>query len=158
MEARTVKESFWLRVNKRGPFILKTRCWEWIGSKQSKGYGQFWNKVTTVRAHRWSYEFHIAPIRNNLLICHKCDNPGCVNPEHLFAGTQQDNIKDCSLKKRLAPVAGEVNGRSKLTNKQVLDIRSRPVYRGINIDLAKEFNVSPPSICNIRKKKIWKHL
>lgn len=74
-------------------------CWLWDNNKDK--YGQVWiSKNKSIRAHRWSYEFFIGPI-GNLIICHDCDTPGCVNPFHLFAGTQKDNITDASTRKRL---------------------------------------------------------
>lgn len=68
-------------------------CWIWQGRKDKDGYGIMWNKKAT-KAHRYSYEIHFGQIPNNLIICHKCDNPGCVNPKHIYAGTHSDNAKD----------------------------------------------------------------
>lgn len=73
-------------------------CWLWKGPRQ-RGYGYFFNGEKTVRAHRWSYEYFKEPL-NDLLCCHHCDNPSCVNPFHLFSGTQSDNMQDCVKKGR----------------------------------------------------------
>lgn len=75
-------------------------CWNWKGATVGFGYGHYWNGTKNVRAHRFVYEFAFGKIEDGLCICHKCDNPKCVNPLHLFAGTQSDNMKDCYAKKR----------------------------------------------------------
>lgn len=90
------EEKFWHKVEKTA------KCWIWTGYKNKKGYGTFY-KITekqTVRAHRFSYELHKGKFNKKLLICHKCDNPSCVNPEHLFLGTAKDNTNDCIKKGR----------------------------------------------------------
>ena len=104
----------------------------------------------------WSYEFHKGPIPKGLCVCHRCDNPPCVNPDHLFVGTNLDNTKDRNQKKRHS--FGEHHASAKLTEKQVLDIRSRPISWGSNSLIAKEFNVDRSVISNIRRGKTWKHL
>jgi hypothetical protein len=75
-------------------------CWEWTGSKTQKGYGQLRLWRVTQMAHRCSYLFHIGPIPVGMMVCHKCDNPGCVRPDHLFLGTAKDNTSDMFNKKR----------------------------------------------------------
>lgn len=85
-----------------------TQCWEWQGCVRNpkKPYGHIGvgsrldGTRKSVYAHRLSYEIHIGPIENNLLVCHKCDNPRCINPDHLFLGTHQDNVDDCIKKGR----------------------------------------------------------
>lgn len=77
-----------------------TGCWEWTKSRGEKGYGQIWVVDKFVRVPRAAYELYIGPIPDGLNVCHKCDNPPCFNPDHLFAGTQSDNIKDCVEKGR----------------------------------------------------------
>lgn len=75
-------------------------CWEWIAHKSPSGYGYIGYKEKIIRAHRAAYELYIGKIPNGLCVCHKCDNPGCVRPDHLFLGTHRENMKDRNLKSR----------------------------------------------------------
>src|SRR5882672_10379584 len=87
---------FWRKVDKR-PF----GCWVWTAWKNSKGYGNFNIGERKWKAHRLSYTFFYGPIPDGLLVLHRCDNPSCVNPDHLFLGTARDNFQDAISKKRL---------------------------------------------------------
>lgn len=87
---------FWSKVQKGGP----DECWIWTGSKTPSGYGQLRIRQRACVAHRFSYELNIGPVPNSLFVCHRCDNPGCVNPGHLFLGNQQDNVADMVRKGR----------------------------------------------------------
>lgn len=92
---RTLKR-FWERVDKKS----KEDCWNWLRSKDTGGYGQFWFLGKNIRASRYSWIVHNGGISNNLWVLHKCDNPACCNPNHLFLGTNSDNIKDSYNKGR----------------------------------------------------------
>lgn len=93
-------EEFARRINENGSLILDTPCWEWIGNKSQNGYGQFSSRYFSTLAHRASWEIFVGPIPDGLYICHRCDNKSCVNPEHLFLGTQHDNMLDMVQKGR----------------------------------------------------------
>lgn len=85
---------FWTKVK------IAKQCWEWTASTYKKGYGSFWLNGRNVRAHRFSYEMLIGPIPAGMKVLHKCDNPKCVRPDHLFLGTINDNNKDKARKNR----------------------------------------------------------
>ncbi len=100
-------------------------CWKFTGKKTKEGYGrlvayeQVTNHQTIIPAHRYSYELHIKPIPEGLLVLHKCDNPECCNPKHLFLGTHVDNAQDM-LNKGRAPRKGMLARNRKLTEEQVI--------------------------------------
>lgn len=150
------EERFWTKVNKRGPLILKSRCWVWTGCRGLDGYGRLIINGRLTLAHRFSYQLKTGPIQNGLCILHKCDNPPCVRISHLVGGTQGDNVRDCFRKKRHR--FGDGHRNAKLTDKQALDIRSRIPCLGIGARLAKEFSVSRATISRIRNGKRWKHI
>lgn len=97
-------EEFANKINENGSLILDTPCWEWMGTKNPNGYGSFSSRYFSGLAHRASWEIFVGPIPDGLFICHKCDNKSCVNPEHLFLGTQYDNMQDKAQKDRLAKI------------------------------------------------------
>lgn len=151
-------ERFWAKVHKNGSLVLTSRCWEWSGYRDVDGYGTIWKSGTNAKAHRVSFEINVGPIANGLFVCHRCDNPPCVNPDHLFLGSALENKRDCLHKGRLNPALGESHGQSRLTIEQVLDIRSRAAYRGLTVNLAKEFGVHHMTISLIRNRKKWRHV
>jgi hypothetical protein len=161
MDASVVAK-FWVKVNRRGPLhsILKTRCWLWLGPIGVNGYGRFSFDGLRVPAHRvaWLIARGRWPYPHGL---HKCDNPPCCNPAHLFEGTQQDNNLDMLRKGRASGgrLPGELNKNSKLTTELVLAIRSRYLAGGVSQrELGREFGVSNVQVANIVHKRVWKNV
>ena len=97
-DTRPPEKRFWKFIVVRP----RTRCWLWTGAREEKGYGHFAVNGRPVRAHRFSYEMLVWPIPDGLFVLHRCDQPGCVNPDHLFLGTTDDNMLDMVLKGRSA--------------------------------------------------------
>lgn len=140
-------------------FYSPDGCWYWTGSVRGwqRKYGSFKFNGIMKAAHRVSYIIYIGNIPLDMHVLHSCDNPKCVNPNHLFIGTHQDNMDDRKAKNREAITRGESNGRALLSEKQVLMIRyARRVIR--HKDVAKIFKVSLPTIEKIFQKKLWKHI
>lgn len=128
-------------------------CWLWFGPVDENGYGRVRNGSKKIRVHRLSYEIHKGPIPQGLVACHRCDVPGCVNPEHLFVGTLADNIADRDAKGRQA--RGERGAGSKLTSNNVLSILADGrTHRAIGED----YGVSHRTVGEIKRGRKWKHL
>jgi hypothetical protein len=135
-------------------------CFLWMAGADSDGYGWFYigtqnGKQISCAAHRFSWELQNGPIPKSKHILHKCDTPSCVNPDHLYLGTNSDNQLDAHARSRHPSRKGVLHPLVKLTDGNVVEIRGSP---GKGVDLAKQFRVSPATICNIRKRKTWKHL
>jgi len=164
----SLDDAFWARVNKDGPVVRPELgpCWQWIGSvHRVTGYGQLQHgrrgaKVSW-RAHRLSYFLNVGELVDGLVILHACDNPACVNPRHLSQGTHQDNNDDMRHKGRdrtKYPVwRGEAHFSAKLTNEQVLEIRSLK-GRETQPALARRYGVCRATIDNIQRRVNWKHI
>jgi hypothetical protein len=134
-----------------------TGCWNWTGSKDGKGYGMVMRNGRTWRVHRVVYVHYFGDIPEGNLVCHKCDNPSCFNPDHLFTGTILDNNRDREEKGRGADRHGEKHGMSKLTNEQVMEIRQ--IGRTMSQrKIGKLFGVSHCMVGYILKRKSWTHI
>ena len=140
-------------------------CWIWIAAKNDKGYGVLGRgrRIDGIgRAHRLSYEFfHCCNLNPEQCVCHICDNPPCVNPHHLFVGSNLDNIKDMIAKGRhkLPPIKyGEESSNAKLNNEKVKIIRSLAKAGLSSRKIARMFEVSKSTILKIINKKLWGHL
>ena len=138
----------------------ETGCWEWQAGTTIHGYGRIRVASKSRKAHRVSYELHVGPIPNGMHVCHRCDRPCCVNPEHLFLGTPADNMRDRDQKGRCRPPKGEEHYKTKLTASEVALIREaveRLPYGGVSF-LARWFGVSQASISDIRRGRTWTHV
>jgi hypothetical protein len=114
-----ISERFWPKVDKDAD----GGCWVWTASRNEQGYGCCGFNGRTYTAHRLSYELARGPIPPGMHVLHRCDNPPCVNPEHLFVGDQSDNMRDMYGKGRGANRQGELSGAAKLTESQVREIK-----------------------------------
>ncbi len=147
------EQRFWEKVNKDGPIPLHRPelgpCWEWIANAQSRGYGLFWNEGRNVFAHRFAWESENGPMPLWLHGCHHCDNKRCVRPSHIFAGTQSENIQDCSDKGRLVILRGVDHPGARLTPEQVRFIRDNP-HIPLTV-LGRKFGVMHSTVGKVRK-------
>lgn len=154
------EDRFWKKVNKEGPVhtILNSKCWIWLGPLKGDRYGRLKNVKGEYKPHRFSWNLHIGKIPVGLQVLHKCDTPTCVNPKHLFLGTQQDNIEDMRLKGRTTKgrcfnPTGK-NGSTKLTEKDILEIRKK-YKKGNGLVLAEEYGVNGSTISRIITGARW---
>ena len=150
---------FWAKVRR------SSGCWEWTASCAAKGYGQLVLKLSDGSqkrwlAHRLSWVLHfgeipLGPGYHGTCVLHRCDNPKCVKPAHLFLGTNADNVHDMMVKGRMSlkRATGEAHGSAKLNAQQVLSIRNDERSRTV---IAKEYCVHPNTISNVRRGLKWK--
>jgi hypothetical protein len=133
-------------------------CWLWTGSRNELGYGMVWDRTKKwgkKRATHVSWEIHFGAIPKGQVVCHKCDNPPCVRPDHLFLGTQKENLQDMARKRR--STIGERNPGAKVTEEIVRAIRQQPssLY---DREVAQMFHISRKQVGNIRRRHSWKHV
>lgn len=150
------KERFWAQVEKPPD---GQGCWLWRGYLTYQGYGKFSIRVNekwqTTPAHRFSHEEVNGPILDDRFVLHHCDVPACVNPDHLYLGTQADNMADKVRRSRQA--RGAKNGNSVLTEEEVDIIRERLIAGEKQKNIAKDLNISKNVVSAIKFNKIWKH-
>jgi hypothetical protein len=160
---RPIAERFWEKVVWNGD---EDECWEWQGATRRGGYGTIGRGGTrgvgngNVSAHRFSWEFFNGSIPEDLHVLHACDNPACVNPAHLWLGTNADNSADRDQKGRgrWAPPKGERHWRAKLNPDAVRAIREG-AKRGVRwIDLAERFGVSESAVAHVLCGRTWTHV
>jgi hypothetical protein len=130
--------------------VPESGCWLWTSGWDSDGYGLAANNV---KAHRLSFELHTGPIPKGFFVCHRCDTPACVNPEHLFLGTPLDNSRDMAEKGR--SVKGQKQTNSKLTE---ADVRRIVASTEPSASLCKRLGVSSCLIRHIRNGRAWRHI
>ena len=149
-------EGLFYRLMERTRRRLAPGCWEWMGSRSKNGYGMIGLHGKLYFVHRVSWQLQHGPIPVNVL--HRCDNPPCWNPDHLFLGDQADNMQDCSRKGRLNSACGDQANKS-LTAVDVLEIRRRYGWGGWTLTALSDFyGVSIPNVAAIIHRRIWSHL
>lgn len=147
-------ERFWSQVKKTDD------CWLWTG-RCLRGYGQLSmgsRKAGIKGTHRVSWELHHGPIPKGLSVLHKCDNPACVRPDHLFLGTQQDNLQDMRNKKRNRTALGEKTGNVTLTAEVVLEIRRLHALGVVPKAIAAQFSIERSLVYQVVNRVNWKHI
>lgn len=162
LRAKTV-DRFWEYV------VRKPRgCWGWGSAMCPKGYGYMCIDYTNFKAHRLSYFIHYNVDPGDLMVCHRCDNPSCTNPRHLFLGTHSQNMLDSVRKGRhrsnqvrgasLPQFSGERNANAKLSSKDVTSILAASVNGVTGVDLARKYGVTPTAIWYVLHGKTHKAL
>lgn len=148
-------DRFWAKVNKS-----RGECWEWTACKTGDGYGQFSLKGQAQLAHRVSWRLANGEIPDGMCVCHSCDTPSCVNPAHLFLGTQSDNMADMKKKGRHKgwDMTGEKGPNARLDNESIIRIRDYIKSGMSQSKIADIFGVSQTAICHINTGAAWSHI
>lgn len=150
-------DRFWQKVDR-----ASDGCWIWTGACNAAGYGVLHGRERL--AHRFSFELHHgAGSADGVLVLHRCDNPPCVRPDHLFPGTNLDNVRDMQAKGRQRPpdMRGERHPSARLTEQQVVEIRAEYIARSRSHGakpLAARYSVTPAHIEQIVRRKTWSHV
>lgn len=150
------QQRFWSNVDKSG------ECWLWTARRASGRYGQFRLCGKFLTAHRVSYEIHHGSIPTGLFVLHSCDNPLCVNPSHLRAGTAQENAQDREARGRHPHPRKQRVPKgpppAKLTPEAVVEIRRCALLKESTNSIARRFKVSPKTVRNVLQGKLWRHV
>lgn len=137
-----------------------TLCWNWTGAKTPAGYGKMTRDRKTVAAHRFMWATYRGPIQEGECVLHRCDNPSCCNPDHLFIGSQRDNVADMHEKGRAA-CRGPASERAnfvKLTPEKVREIRGLAARGLYQREIAQMYGVTQPLVGYIVRRETWKNV
>ncbi len=153
-----IEQRFWEKVDKSGD------CWVWTAAKRGNGYGAFKIDRKMHQAHRLAYEYTFGKIPEGLFACHKCDNRICVNPHHIFLGTNSDNMKDAWNKGRLVKIRnndhfrGKINVNASLTREKVLYLKSLLTNKGTKTvkQIAKEEGIKYSTMLAVSSGRYYK--
>lgn len=145
---------FWSKVDKRSP----DECWLWQAARLTSGYGQFRVGRRMTVSHRVAWQIANGPIPEARFVCHRCDNPPCCNPAHLFLGTPSDNTRDMYMKDRYPVRRGAEATRSKLSEDDVRTIRALRAAGTQLSTLAERFGVSIQNVHGIVHRRHWRHI
>lgn len=147
----SVEDRFWSKVNKT------ETCWLWTAGRSPDGYGKVKSGGRTYRAHRFVLMLSGVDVPPDVLVCHHCDEPLCVKPDHLFLGSVLDNTRDKIRKGRLRVAFGENHGHSKISDAQVIEMRALRKQGWLLRELAEKFGVDPASaglICSGKSRAL----
>lgn len=147
--------TFWERVDRSGG---ADACWPWTRGRDRDGYGMIWRHRTNLRTHRTALLLSGVAVSDDEFVCHRCDNPPCCNPRHLFVGTPADNVLDCNRKGRAWSPRGEDAYWAKLSERDVRQIRRRRSAGEKASLIAADFGVSESNVRMIASGKTWRHL
>lgn len=161
-------QRFWMKVEQVSP----EECWPWNGSKNKKGYGEFFLDGKVQKSHRVAWRHQYGPVPAGLFVLHHCDNPSCVNPKHLFLGTASDNMQDALRKGRLRPLItsgqshfksghsprGEDAGGAKLTELQAVELLNLRKAGVGTLELSRRFGINRSTVQRIINGEYWKLL
>jgi DNA-binding XRE family transcriptional regulator len=143
--------NFWEKVQKS-----ESGCWIWTAAKNPEGYGRIAVRGKMLLSHRFSYILHFGNIPEGMHVCHRCDTPSCVNPAHLFVGTDADNMRDCSNKGRNAK--GEKIAMAKLRSEDIPVIRRMRIEGKTQKEIASLFGVNRMQVSRIERGIDWRHI
>ena len=151
----TIESRFWSKVNKLSP----EECWPWIGAKSSWGYGNFRFRKKPWPAHRVVWVLNHGEIPKGMYICHKCDNPPCCNPDHLFMGTPKENTADMFNKGyNHNHLRGSNHPLARFNENEILEIK-KLLHHGVKqTHIARMFNTRQSHISKIKRNEIWGYL
>lgn len=136
--------------------ISANECWEWQGCKNKYGYGRTMRHPKNIFTHRLMYELYYGLKPGKSVVMHTCDNPPCINPDHLRIGTHTENMQDMTNKGRRVSLGGESNPSAKLTKSKVTEIREMCKKGVYARDIAPMFGISMATVYHIKNGRIWK--